>query len=91
MLGEVRPFAFRSSPRHSIACHGQELSINQNLALFSIVGTRFGGDGDKAFALPTCGASRGSGTGIRRTCRTPFAFARTNLHAGGPPAARGST
>lgn len=51
-LGEVRFFAFPTVPRNWAACDGQLLSINQNQALFSILGTTYGGDGQTNFALP---------------------------------------
>ncbi len=51
-LGEIRAFAFSKVPRGWMACHGQLLSINQNQALFSLIGTYYGGDGRTTFALP---------------------------------------
>ncbi|HNO62084.1 MAG TPA: tail fiber protein, partial [Plasticicumulans sp.] len=51
-LGEIRPFAFTFVPRGWASCAGQLLSIAQNSALFSILGTTYGGDGRTTFALP---------------------------------------
>ena len=51
-LGEIRPFAFDFAPRGWAQCNGQLLPINQNQALFSILGTTYGGDGVTNFALP---------------------------------------
>ncbi|WP_226163684.1 phage tail protein [Hymenobacter terricola] len=51
-LGEIQLFAFGFTPRGWAACEGQLLPINQNQALFSILGTTFGGNGQTNFALP---------------------------------------
>ena len=50
--GEVKPFAFNFAPKYWARCDGQLLSIQQNLSLFSVLGTRFGGNGSTTFALP---------------------------------------
>jgi microcystin-dependent protein len=51
-IGEVRMFAGNFAPRGWAFCNGQLLSIAQNTALFSILGTTYGGDGQTTFALP---------------------------------------
>ncbi|MHA7055903.1 phage tail protein [Aquimarina sp. M1] len=51
-IGEVRMFAGNFAPRNWALCEGQLLSINSNQALFSILGTTYGGDGRTSFALP---------------------------------------
>lgn len=51
-LGEIRNFAFNFAPRGWAQCQGQTLSISQNTALFSLLGTMYGGDGRTTFALP---------------------------------------
>ena len=51
-LGEVQTFGFDFCPRGWAPLHGQLLQINQNQALFSLLGTRYGGDGRVTFALP---------------------------------------
>ena len=51
-LGEVRIFAGNFAPRSWAFCEGQLLPISQNSALFSIIGTIYGGDGRTTFALP---------------------------------------
>ncbi|MFB9066964.1 phage tail protein [Pseudofulvimonas gallinarii] len=51
-LSEVRLFSFNFAPRGWALCNGQLLPINQNQALFSLLGTTFGGDGRVNFALP---------------------------------------
>jgi len=52
-IGEIRVFGFNFPPRGWAACAGQLLPIAQNTALFSILGTYFGGNGTTNFALPT--------------------------------------
>jgi microcystin-dependent protein len=51
-LGEVKLFAFDFPPRGWATCDGQILSIAQNQALFAILGTTYGGNGQTTFALP---------------------------------------
>ena len=51
-LGEIRMFAGNYAPEGWAMCNGQLLMINQNEALFSLIGTTYGGDGQTTFALP---------------------------------------
>ena len=51
-LGEIVLFAGNYAPRNWAFCDGQRLSIASNSALFSILGTNYGGDGRTDFALP---------------------------------------
>lgn len=51
-IGEIRIFAGNFAPRGWALCQGQILSIAQNTALFSILGTTYGGNGQTTFALP---------------------------------------
>src|SRR5881275_532163 len=51
-LSEIRIVSFNFAPRGYAFCNGQILPINQNQALFSLLGTTFGGDGRTTFALP---------------------------------------
>lgn len=51
-LAEVRIFSFNFPPKGWAMCNGQLLPINQNQALFSLLGTTYGGDGRVNFALP---------------------------------------
>lgn len=51
-LGEIRIMSFGFPPKGWALCDGQLLPINQNQALFSLLGTTFGGDGRVSFALP---------------------------------------
>lgn len=51
-IGEIRMFAFDFPPRGWSYCNGSLLAIAQNQALFSILGTTYGGNGQTTFALP---------------------------------------
>jgi microcystin-dependent protein len=51
-LSEIRIMSFIFAPKGWALCNGQLLPINQNQALFSLLGTTFGGDGRTNFALP---------------------------------------
>ena len=66
-LGEIRLFAPAFAPKNWAYCFGQLLAISQNQALFSILGTTYGGNGINNFALPDLrgkapvGAGQGAG------------------------------
>lgn len=51
-LGQIELFAFNFAPQGWAFCEGQLLPINVNQALFSLLGTTYGGDGVGNFALP---------------------------------------
>jgi microcystin-dependent protein len=51
-IGEIRMFAGNFAPQGWALCNGQILSIAQNTALFSLLGTNFGGNGQTTFGLP---------------------------------------
>lgn len=51
-MGEIRMVAFNFAPEGWALCNGQLLPLNQNTALFSLLGTTYGGDGQSTFALP---------------------------------------
>lgn len=51
-IGEIRLVGFSQVPRYWALCNGALLPINQNQALFSLLGTTYGGDGVNSFALP---------------------------------------
>lgn len=51
-VGEINFVGFNYAPAGWAKCDGQELSVNQNAALFSLLGTAYGGDGVKTFKLP---------------------------------------
>src|ERR1044072_6803789 len=51
-VGEIKIVSFNYAPKGWAQCNGQFLPINQNQALFSLLGTTFGGNGQTTFALP---------------------------------------
>lgn len=62
-IGEIRMFAGNFAPRNWAFCQGQILQIRSNTALFSILGTQYGGDGTNTFALPDLRSRALVGTG----------------------------
>ena len=52
-VAEIRIFPFNFAPKGWAWCNGQLLPISQNTALFSLLGTFYGGDGKSTFGLPT--------------------------------------
>jgi microcystin-dependent protein len=67
-VGEIRIFAGNFAPTGWAMCNGQLLPISQNTALFSLLGTYYGGDGKSTFALPNLEGSvplhQGQGPGL---------------------------
>jgi len=67
-VAEIRIFPFNFAPRGWAVCNGQLLPISQNTALFSLLGTTYGGDGKSNFALPNLQGSApmhpGQGPGL---------------------------
>jgi microcystin-dependent protein len=67
-VAEIRIFPFNFAPKGWAFCDGQLLPISQNTALFSLVGTFYGGDGKSTFALPNLAGSApmhpGQGPGL---------------------------
>jgi microcystin-dependent protein len=67
-VAEIRIFPFNFAPRGWAWCNGQILPISQNTALFSLLGTTYGGNGESTFALPDLGGSApmhpGQGPGL---------------------------
>ena len=67
-IGQIQAFGFNFAPRGWATCEGQLLSINQNQALFSLLGTTYGGDGRTTFGLPDLRGrtmiSEGTGPGL---------------------------
>lgn len=62
-IGEIRMFAGTFPPRNWAYCQGQLLSISSNTALFSILGTTYGGNGQTTFGLPDLRSRVPVGTG----------------------------
>lgn len=67
-IGEIKAVAFNFAPRGWSKCEGQLIAITQNTALFSLVGTMYGGDGRVNFGLPNlisrCMVGAGSTPGL---------------------------
>jgi microcystin-dependent protein len=51
-IGQIKVFGFNFAPRGHALCNGQLLQISQNTALFSLLGTTYGGNGQTTFGLP---------------------------------------
>ena len=68
-VAEIRIFAFNFAPTGWAQCNGQLLPISQNTALFSLLGTFYGGDGKSTFALPNLQGmvptNQGQGAGLQ--------------------------
>lgn len=71
-IAEIRVLPFNFTPRGWASCNGQLIPISQNTALFSLLGTTYGGNGQTTFALPNLGAHfvMGTGAGPGLTTRT---------------------
>jgi microcystin-dependent protein len=69
-LGQISMVGFNFAPAGWAQCNGQILPIQQNTALFSLLGTQFGGNGTQTFALPNLQScvpmGRGSGSGLEQ-------------------------
>jgi len=67
-IAEIRVFGFNFAPKGWALCDGQLMPISQNTALFSLVGTFYGGDGKSTFALPNlqgrAAIQQGQGAGL---------------------------
>jgi microcystin-dependent protein len=67
-LGEIRAFGFNFAPVGWLQCNGQTLAISQYAALFSLLGTTYGGNGQTTFQLPNLqgrvAISQGNGAGL---------------------------
>ncbi|HET9033740.1 MAG TPA: tail fiber protein [Dokdonella sp.] len=73
-IGQVLMTGFDFAPRNFALCNGQQLPINQNQALFSLLGTQYGGNGITNFALPDLRS------------RTPVGYASSADSGWQPPA-----
>ena len=66
-MAEMRWVSFNFAPKGWAQCNGQFLPINQNQALFSLLGTTYGGNGQTTFALPDCRGRVSVGQGSENT------------------------
>lgn len=62
-MGEIKTYGFQFAPRNFAYCNGATLSIAQNSALFALLGTQFGGNGQTTFQLPNLGGRLAIGQG----------------------------
>ena len=67
-LGEIRLFPYEYVPVDWIACDGSVLQIEQHKALFSLLGSAYGGDGQSNFALPNLAVPFQAGQTQGRYC-----------------------
>jgi microcystin-dependent protein len=94
-VGEVRLFGCNFAPTGWATCDGQLMPIGQNTALFSLVGTYYGGNGVNNFALPNLrdnlavGVGNGAGLTPRQVGETGGSAAVTLLESQMPPHAHG--
>jgi microcystin-dependent protein len=76
-IGEIRMFGFNFPPTGWALCNGQTLPISQNQALFSLLGTTYGGDGTTNFMLPNLQGrvpiNQGTGNGL-----SPYVMGQIN-------------
>ena len=90
-LGEIRMVGFNFAPHGWAMCNGQLLPISQNTALFSLLGTTYGGDGKTSFALPDLRGrapihtGQGAGLTVRDLGAAPGAETITLTSAQMPP------
>ncbi len=67
-IGEIQLYGFNFAPRGWAFCNGATLAISQNTALFSLIGTIYGGNGQTTFQLPNfagrAGCQQGNGPGL---------------------------
>ena len=62
-MGEIKAYGFSFAPRNFAYCNGATLGISQNTALFALLGTQFGGNGQTTFQLPNLGGRLAIGQG----------------------------
>lgn len=89
-IGEIQIFGFNFAPRNWAQCAGQILPIQQNTALFSLLGTQYGGDGRTTFALPNfqgnAACNQGQGPGLTaRVAGETFGESTVSLTEAGMP------
>lgn len=90
-IGEIQIFGFNFAPRGWAFCNGATLAIQQNTALFSLLGTQYGGNGQTTFMLPNlCNRAvtqQGTGPGLTpRTIGESFGTNDVTLTQGTMPA-----
>src|ERR1700709_1061494 len=76
-MGEIRLLSFNYPPRGWLLCDGATLSIAANAALFSLLGTTYGGDGVTTFALPDFRGRIPVGAGVAAPGRSAYNLGQT--------------
>jgi len=89
-LGEIRMFAGGFAPSQWAFCNGQTMNINQNQALFALIGVTYGGDGVQTFLLPNLQGrlpiGQGQGVGLtNRVLGTPDGVESVTLQTANLP------
>lgn len=89
-IGEVRMFGFNYAPYQWATCNGALMGVQQNTALFSLIGSAFGGDGRTTFGLPNMAArapcGQGQGPGLTpRALGKSFGSQQVSLLVGDMP------
>ncbi|MFZ2755063.1 MAG: tail fiber protein [Lysobacteraceae bacterium] len=90
-IGEIQLFGFNFNPRGWAFCNGATLPISQNTALFALLGTTYGGNGQTTFQLPNfagrAGCEQGQGPGLSpRTLGETFGTNTVTLNSNQIPA-----
>jgi microcystin-dependent protein len=69
-IATIQPFAFQWAPRGWMSCSGQLLSMAQYSAMYALIGTTYGGNGQQTFGLPNLNGRTITGQGASTTGRT---------------------
>ena len=69
-IGTIQPFAFQFAPRGWMFCSGQILAVSSNTALYALIGSTYGGNGQTTFALPNLNGRTITGQGASTTGTT---------------------
>jgi microcystin-dependent protein len=90
-IGQIQPFGFNFAPANWAFCNGATLAIQQNTALFSLIGVQYGGNGSTTFQLPNFSARAaggpGQGPGLSpRAVGDTFGIAQVSLTSAEMPA-----
>ncbi len=78
-VAEIRIFPFNFAPKGWAWCDGQLMPLSQNTALFSLLGTFYGGDGKSTFALPDLQGRAPCILAMGQGCRSAFLVKRVAL------------
>ena len=74
-MGEIVTVPYGFAPRGFAFCEGQKLAVSQNQALFSLLGTNYGGDGRTTFGLPDTRPFEADAKKRARASQPPFRYA----------------